>query len=98
MRPQRSRSGRLAALAAASGLSAYDHAALARHPAVVEHVARIVERANASLPSYAQIKRFAVLPARLSELGGELTPSQKLRRKVVAEKYDDLLQSLYRVA
>ena len=90
--------GPLAALAAGSGLSAHDHAALAGHPAVVEHVGRIVERANASLPSYARIKRFAVIPVPLSELGGELTPTQKLRRKVVAAKYDDLLQSLYRAA
>lgn len=54
-----------------------DHAELARHPAVVERVARIVEAKNAELPSYARIKRFAVLPGEFTEAGGELTPTQK---------------------
>jgi long-chain acyl-CoA synthetase len=37
-----------------------------------------------------------VLPAGLSEEAGEITPTQKLKRKLVAEKYADLLESLYR--
>jgi long-chain acyl-CoA synthetase len=87
---------RLAEFARASGLLSRDHAVLSRHPAVVQHVERIVESRNARLPSYAKIKRFAVLPADLSEAGGELTPTQKLRRRVIADKYADLLAELYR--
>ena len=50
---------------------------------------------NARLPSYARIKKFAALPADLSEESGELTPTQKLKRKLVAEKYSELLEGLY---
>lgn len=50
---------------------------------------------NADLPSYSSIKKFAVLPTDLSIEGGELTPSQKVKRKVVEGKYKDLLDGLY---
>ena len=78
------------------GVLVADHAALTRHPVVVERVERVVEATNASLPSYARIKRFAVLPADFTEAGGELTPTQKVRRRVVAERYGDVIESLYR--
>jgi long-chain acyl-CoA synthetase len=77
------------------GLLLIDYAALARHPAVVERVAETVKTVNRGLPSYARIRRFALTPREFSEEGGELTPTQKVRRRVVAEKYRDLLESLY---
>lgn len=73
-----------------------DHAELTRHPAVVERLGRIVEAKNAAPPSYARIKRFAVLPVDFTEAGGELTPTQKVKRKVVAGRYGDVIESLYR--
>lgn len=78
------------------GLLVVDHGELTRHPAVVERVRRIVEAKNAALPSYARIKRFDVLPVDFTEAGGELTPTQKVKRKVVAERYGDVIESLYR--
>jgi long-chain acyl-CoA synthetase len=68
---------------------------VAGHPAVRERVEQIIEDRNGRLQSYARIKKFAVLPAELSEEAGEVTPSQKLKRKRVAEKYADVLESLY---
>ncbi len=56
---------------------------------------RIIAEKNAHLQSYARIKRFAVLPVELTEATGEITPTQKLKRKQVAEKYADVLESLY---
>ena len=85
-----------AAFARRQGIRWTDPAELALHPKLIERVGRIVEDRNARLPSYARIKRFAVLPAGLSEESGEITPTQKLRRKLVAEKYGGLLESLYR--
>ncbi len=81
--------------AQAEGILATDPALLAKHPRVVERVSRIVEERNASLQSYAKIKKFTVLPADFSQDGGELTPTLKVKRKVVAEKYRDALESLY---
>ena len=63
---------------------------------VVERVERVVETKNTALPSYSRIKRFAVLPVDFTEAGGELTPTEKVKRKVVAERYGDVIESLYR--
>jgi long-chain acyl-CoA synthetase len=77
------------------GILVADHPQLARHPRVLDRVARIVEAKNAELQSYARVKKFAVLPIELSEEAGELTPTQKVKRRIVAEKYRDVLESLY---
>ena len=78
------------------GIVETDHARLTAHPEVIERVGRAVEAANAELASYARIKKFALVPADFTEEGGELTPTQKVRRKVVADKYQALLDALYR--
>ena len=77
----------LARFARDQGILVTDPAQLAQHPKVIDRVGRIVDAANARLQSYAQIKKFAVLPGDFTEEGGELTPTQKVKRKVVAEKY-----------
>lgn len=81
--------------AQAEGILGADPASLVRHPRVVERVSRIVEEKNASLQSYAKIKKFAVLPEDWSQDGGELTPTLKVKRRAVAEKYRSVLESLY---
>jgi long-chain acyl-CoA synthetase len=68
---------------------------LSQHPGVRERVDRIVQTVNRGLPSYAQIKRFAVLPEELTEASGELTPTQKVKRQKVAAKYTAELAALY---
>ena len=78
------------------GLPAEDPAALVKHPRVVERVGRTVEEKNAQLPSYARIKRFAVLAEDFTQETGELTPTLKVKRKVVTEKYRAVLEDLYR--
>jgi long-chain acyl-CoA synthetase len=50
---------------------------------------------NARLPSYETIKKFVVLPRDFSVEGGELTPTLKLKRKVICEKYKDQIDRLY---
>lgn len=84
-----------AKLARSAGIVWTDPAHLAEQPEVLSRVERIVAEKNAQLQSYARIKRFAVLPTELSEEAGEVTATQKLKRKKVAEKYADVLESLY---
>jgi len=55
-----------------------------------------VEEKNTQLQSYAKIKKFAVLPDDFTQEGGELTPTLKVKRKVVSEKYRDRIEELYR--
>ncbi|HEU4366903.1 MAG TPA: long-chain fatty acid--CoA ligase [Methylomirabilota bacterium] len=77
------------------GVLTTDPAALARHPKVVERVARTVEEKNTNLQSYARIKKFTILSGDFTLEGGELTPTLKVKRKVVAEKYKKELEGLY---
>jgi long-chain acyl-CoA synthetase len=78
------------------GILATDPAVLAKHPAVRERVSRTVEEKNTRLQSYAQVKKFAILGGDFTQEGGELTPTLKVKRKVVAEKYRAAIEELYR--
>ena len=78
------------------GILVTDAGVLVKHPKVVERVGRTVEEKNTQLQSYAKIKRFAVLPVDFSLDGGELTPTLKVKRKVVTSKYMSALEELYR--
>ena len=55
----------------------------------------VIEHVNAELPRYEQIKKFALLPAEFSVATGELTPTLKVRRRVVAESCREVIASLY---
>jgi long-chain acyl-CoA synthetase len=58
-------------------------------------VAEIIARRNEELASYERVKKFRVLPTDLTQESGELTPTLKLRRKIVAEKYAALIDEMY---
>ena len=63
---------------------------------MVERVSRIVEQRNTELQSYAKIKKFAILPGDFTVENGFLTPTLKVKRKVIREEYRDALEELYR--
>jgi long-chain acyl-CoA synthetase len=86
----------LSKFASQAGLLITDVAVLVGHPKIVERVERTVEARNRELPGYARIKRFAVLPADFTQENGQLTPTLKVKRRVVAEQYHDVIESLYR--
>ena len=77
-------------------ISPPDSAAIVKHPKVMERVGRTVEEKNTQLQSYAKIKRFTVLADDFTLDGGELTPTLKVKRKVVSQKYKDAIEELYR--
>jgi long-chain acyl-CoA synthetase len=85
----------LAKLAQSGGLGDKPAAELVRAPAVVERVRRIVDDVNEKLPSYARVKRFEILPADFTQETGELTPTLKIKRKVVGTNYADVIERLY---
>jgi long-subunit acyl-CoA synthetase (AMP-forming) len=64
-------------------------------PKFADHLQRQIDAVNAKLAQVQTIKRFTVLPAELTPEGGELTPTMKVKRKVVAEKYASEIANLY---
>src|SRR3954469_25270198 len=69
--------------------------ALAREPRVRELIQAEVDRANAKYAQVEQVKRFVILDHDLSQETGELTPTLKVKRNVVNERYMPLFDELY---
>jgi long-chain acyl-CoA synthetase len=78
-----------------AGMGQLSFAELAGHQQVRALIAGYLEEANTRLPRWETIKRFAILPRELTVEDGDLTPSLKLKRRVVTAKHRDLLESLY---
>ncbi|MBR8741544.1 long-chain fatty acid--CoA ligase [Nocardiopsis sp. MG754419] len=81
--------------ARAHGLGALGYAALTRAPKVRAMVQDAVDELNRDLPRHETVKRFAILPSPLTVETGEITPSLKMRRRAVEEKYAELLDAMY---
>jgi long-chain acyl-CoA synthetase len=71
-------------------------AALANDPKVRELIQSELDRANAKYATAEQVKRFFILDHDLSQETGELTPTLKVKRNIVNEKYADAFDELYR--
>jgi len=68
---------------------------LAQKPPVYELVRKHVEASNADLPPAARIQRFVLLHKELDADDAELTRTRKVRRKLVAQRYDEIISTLY---
>lgn len=71
------------------------NAELAVHPRIIDHVRDRIEKQTADLAAHEHIKRFALLVEPFSMETGELTNTLKIRRKVVADRHAELIESLY---
>jgi len=85
----------IAGWAAEHDMAAIPYAELVRTPAVRQLIQGYIDELNAKLNHWETIKKFVILDRDLSIDDGELTPSMKLRRRVVAGKYKKELDSLY---
>lgn len=64
-------------------------------PKVVEHFQQLVQEINKNFNQVEQVKKFELLPCEWSIEGGELTPTLKLKRKVIMEKYGSAVSKIY---
>src|SRR5450631_416308 len=85
----------MAGWAAENAMGAMAYPELVSSPAAREMVQGYVDELNAKLNRWETIKKFVILPRDLSVEEGDLTPSMRLKRKVVADKYKNDLDSLY---
>jgi long-chain acyl-CoA synthetase len=81
--------------AAANGLEYLDLASFSQLPEVRAEVERAVSEANESVSPVEQVRKWIVVPDEWTPDSGEVTPSLKLKRKVVLDKYSDEIESLY---
>jgi long-chain acyl-CoA synthetase len=81
--------------AAENGVATKDPAELVRDPKVKAQYEAIVKRVNAELQDHERMKKVGVMPEEWSIEGGELTPSMKLKRRVIFDRYKDRIDALY---
>jgi long-chain acyl-CoA synthetase len=81
--------------AAKHGLGGKSYTEIVTSPEAKAMVQSHIDEMNTQLPKWETIKKFVILPEDLTIDGGDLTPSLKVKRKVVEKKYMDLLDSLY---
>jgi long-chain acyl-CoA synthetase len=77
------------------GLDIKTPAELCRHPRVLDLFQRQVDSLTQDLSRFERVKRVALLEHELTVEGGELTPTLKVKRRVVAEKYREVIERIY---
>lgn len=80
---------------ALNGVATTDREALVARADAKRLYERIVERVNAELAAYERVRKLALVPAELSVETGELTPTLKIKRRVVADRWGKLIEEIY---
>ncbi len=85
----------LSAYLTAHGVNGMSPEAMASHPLTEALIAAAIKQVNADLAAYERIRRFTILPREFSVADGELTPTLKARRRIIVERYRDLIEQMY---
>ena len=78
-----------------NGIEAADRNALVKDPRVQKQYEGIVKKMNAGLEPHEVVKKVRVVPDEWNVDSGELTPSLKLKRRIIVEKYKDTIREMY---
>jgi long-subunit acyl-CoA synthetase (AMP-forming) len=79
----------------AAGSPATDSASAATCDKFRAHMQKLIDEVNGSLARVQTLKKFVIIPEEFSEEGGELTPTMKMKRRVINEKYADQIEGMY---
>ena len=85
----------LEAWARQQGINIPDHTALVKDPKVIKHYQAIVDTVNSSLSPYESMKRVTVIPHEWSVEDGSMTPSMKMKRRVIEQRYAAEITAFY---
>jgi long-chain acyl-CoA synthetase len=77
------------------GITTFTRRDLVADQRVIAHYGEIVNSVNSTLAPYETMKRYRVVPEEWALDTGELTPSLKLKRRIITERYGDLIAALY---
>jgi len=71
------------------------HDDLEIHPAILDKFQKALDYVNEKLPQYSTVKKFALLRNEFTLESGELTPTLKVKRRVIQKKYHDVIEDIY---
>jgi long-chain acyl-CoA synthetase len=77
------------------GIEVQSRSEMCRHPRIVDLLQRQIDALTPNLARYEKVKKVALLENEFSIEGGELTPTLKIKRRVIDEKYRDVIEKLY---
>jgi long-chain acyl-CoA synthetase len=78
------------------GIEVKSRSELCRHPRIIDLIQRQIDALTPDLAKYERIKKVALLENEFTQEGGELTPTLKVKRRVIDEKYRDVIEEIYR--
>jgi long-chain acyl-CoA synthetase len=78
------------------GIELKGHSELCSHPRIIDLIQRQIDALTPNLAKYERIKKVALLENEFTIEGGELTPTLTVKRRVIDEKYRDVIESLYK--
>lgn len=86
---------RVESYAQLKGIKAGGHAELCKHPRIIDLFERQIAGLTTELAQYERVKKVALLENEFTIEGGELTPTLKVKRRVIDEKYRNVIDALY---
>jgi len=81
--------------ASRNSITDMDHKSLVKNPAVIAKYREIIEGFNVEFGRVEQVKQFALIEQPFTQETGELTPTLKVKRRVIEKKYSDVIETLY---
>ena len=81
--------------AASNGVDAPTTAEMLTHPQVLTLYQELLDKVNANLPGFNQVKKFTLLEREFTQEDGELTPTMKIKRFAINRKYQDTINQMY---
>lgn len=72
------------------------YASLTQAPESQQLIQKEVDKVNRGLAQVEQIKKFTIIPKKLYEEDGEVTPTMKVKRKYINEAYKDIIEAMYK--
>jgi long-chain acyl-CoA synthetase len=77
------------------GIEVKSRSELCRHPRIIDLIQRQIDALTPNLAKYERIKKVALLENEFTQEGGELTPTLKVKRRVIDQKYRDVIEKIY---
>lgn len=77
------------------GIEVKSRSEMRRHPRIIDLIQRQIDALTPNLAKYERIKKVALLENEFTIEGGELTPTLKVKRRVIDQKYRDVIETLY---